>query len=333
MIVSGMRAVSALDASATARSKPATRWKRLIARRTNAGRSQNVSVRSTRSRSIRGLVSIRGGRSSSVARAAPRRCRRECRARSVLRPGGAHHLRRGCGRPGGGGAVGAPRWRPTPPLGSAHARAPGQGRIGRVTAALGWGALAASSLVIGALLGLARDVAGAARRPRARVRRGRADQRGQLRPRRGGRAARRHRRRRGRPRRRRAHLLRARPRGRRGASSAAAGGGAGTALALGALARRHPGAGGARHRASPSGEGVSVGLLVAIFVSNLPEAIGSSTDMRAAGHAARRRSAGCGSPSRVVCTLATVVGYAHRRQRLAATSRPRSTASPPARCS
>ena len=31
------------------------------------------------------------------------------------------------------------------------------------------------------------------------------------------------------------------------------------------------------------GEGVSVGLLVAIFVSNLPEAIGSSTDMRAGG--------------------------------------------------
>ena len=157
MIVSGMRAVSALDASATARSKPATRWKRLIARSTNAGRSQNVSVRSTRSRSIRGLVSITGGRSSSAALAAPRRCRRECRPRSAPRPGGAHHLRRGCGRPAGGGLVVAPRWRPTRPLGSAHARVPGPGRIGRVTAALGWGALAASSLVIGALLGMARD--------------------------------------------------------------------------------------------------------------------------------------------------------------------------------
>src|SRR4051812_24919339 len=32
-----------------------------------------------------------------------------------------------------------------------------------------------------------------------------------------------------------------------------------------------------------AGEGVSVGLLVAIFVSNLPEAIGSSAGMRAAG--------------------------------------------------
>ena len=34
------------------------------------------------------------------------------------------------------------------------------GARGRVSAALGWGALAASSLVIGALLGLARRVAG-----------------------------------------------------------------------------------------------------------------------------------------------------------------------------
>jgi len=58
-----------------------------------------------------------------------------------------------------------------------------------------------------------------------------------------------------------------------------------------------------------AGEGVSVGLLVAIFVSNLPEAIGASTDMRAAG----RRP---GAIRRlwflvaVICALATVVGYA-----------------------
>src|SRR5919198_1515873 len=32
-----------------------------------------------------------------------------------------------------------------------------------------------------------------------------------------------------------------------------------------------------------AGDGVSLGLLVAIFVSNLPEAIGSASDMRAAG--------------------------------------------------
>ena len=51
MMASGIRAVSALEASATARSKPATRWKRLTTRSTNAGRSQNVSVRRTRSRS------------------------------------------------------------------------------------------------------------------------------------------------------------------------------------------------------------------------------------------------------------------------------------------
>jgi ZIP family zinc transporter len=46
-----------------------------------------------------------------------------------------------------------------------------------------------------------------------------------------------------------------------------------------------------------AGEGVSVGLLVAIFVSNLPEAIGSSTAMRAAGPG-RRRSVGSGCSSR-----------------------------------
>jgi ZIP family zinc transporter len=85
-------------------------------------------------------------------------------------------------------------------------------------------------------------------------------------------------------------------------------GGGGTALALGAFLDGIPeqmvlGIGIA------AGAGVSVGLLVAIFVSNLPEAIGSSTDMRAAGR----------TPSQirllwiavaVVCTLATIAGYA-----------------------
>lgn len=58
-----------------------------------------------------------------------------------------------------------------------------------------------------------------------------------------------------------------------------------------------------------TGEGVSVGLLVAIFVSNLPEAIGSSTDMRAAGtrvRAIRRLWALVA----LICTAATVAGYA-----------------------
>jgi ZIP family zinc transporter len=84
--------------------------------------------------------------------------------------------------------------------------------------------------------------------------------------------------------------------------------GGGTALALGAFLDGIPeqavlGIGIA------AGEGVSVGLLAAIFVSNLPEAIGSATQMRDGGS----------SPARirrlwlavaVVCTLASVAGYA-----------------------
>jgi ZIP family zinc transporter len=54
---------------------------------------------------------------------------------------------------------------------------------------------------------------------------------------------------------------------------------------------------------------VSVGLLVAIFVSNLPEGFGSSTEMRAAGI----------QPAKIrrlwivvalICTAATVAGFA-----------------------
>ena len=52
-MASGMVAVSAPEASAIARSKPATFWNRLKTRRMNSGRSQNVSVRTTRSRSMR----------------------------------------------------------------------------------------------------------------------------------------------------------------------------------------------------------------------------------------------------------------------------------------
>jgi ZIP family zinc transporter len=58
-----------------------------------------------------------------------------------------------------------------------------------------------------------------------------------------------------------------------------------------------------------AGQGVSVGLLVAIFVSNLPEAIGSSTEMRAAGtspHAIRR----LWLLVALICVAATIVGYA-----------------------
>jgi len=56
------------------------------------------------------------------------------------------------------------------------------------------------------------------------------------------------------------------------------------------------------------GDGVSVGLLAAIFVSNLPESIGSATAMRAAGterHDVVRLWAGVAG----VCTLATLVGF------------------------
>ena len=55
-ISSGISAVNALDARAIARSKPATRWKRLTTRRTKSGRSQNVSVRRMRSRSTGSLA-------------------------------------------------------------------------------------------------------------------------------------------------------------------------------------------------------------------------------------------------------------------------------------
>ena len=96
-------------------------------------------------------------------------------------------------------------------------------------------------------------------------------------------------------------------RGRRG-SDRPAGESAGPALALGAFLDGIPeqtvlGIGIA------AGEGVSVGLLVAIFVSNLPEAIGSSTEMRAAGtHPSTIRRLWL--LVALVCAAATVVGYA-----------------------
>ena len=82
----------------------------------------------------------------------------------------------------------------------------------------------------------------------------------------------------------------------------------GTALALGAFLDGIPeqlvlGIGLA------TGEGVSVGLLVAIFVSNLPEAIGSSTDMIAGGRA-RAGILRLWIAVAVICTLATVGGFA-----------------------
>jgi ZIP family zinc transporter len=58
-----------------------------------------------------------------------------------------------------------------------------------------------------------------------------------------------------------------------------------------------------------TGQGVSVALLVAVFVSNLPEAIGSATDMRGAGKSTRL-ILGLWVAVAVVCTLATLGGYA-----------------------
>ncbi len=86
------------------------------------------------------------------------------------------------------------------------------------------------------------------------------------------------------------------------------GSGAGTALALGAFLDGIPeqlvlGIGLA------AGGEVSIGLLVAIFVSNLPEAIGSASQMRAAGRPAAviRR---LWIVVATICLLATVAGYA-----------------------
>jgi ZIP family zinc transporter len=57
------------------------------------------------------------------------------------------------------------------------------------------------------------------------------------------------------------------------------------------------------------GGGVSVGLLVAVYVSNLPEAIGSASDMLAA-HRPRAQILRLWIGVAAVCTLATVAGYA-----------------------
>lgn len=84
--------------------------------------------------------------------------------------------------------------------------------------------------------------------------------------------------------------------------------GAGLPLALGALLDGIPeqavlGIGLA------SGQGVSVALLVAIFVSNLPESIGSASDMRSGGSSGQKILLLWLGVS-VLCALSTVAGYA-----------------------
>jgi ZIP family zinc transporter len=94
----------------------------------------------------------------------------------------------------------------------------------------------------------------------------------------------------------------------RGRSGRASGSSPGTALALGAFLDGIPeqlvlGIGLA------TGDGVSVGLLVAIFVSNLPEAAGSASEMRTAGRDDRTIMR-LWLAVATVCALASVVGYA-----------------------
>ena len=58
-----------------------------------------------------------------------------------------------------------------------------------------------------------------------------------------------------------------------------------------------------------AGDGVGIGLLVAIFVSNLPEAIGSASEMERSG-TARGRVLGLWVGVAAICVLATTAGYA-----------------------
>ncbi len=94
----------------------------------------------------------------------------------------------------------------------------------------------------------------------------------------------------------------------RGRAGRARGSDPGTALALGAFLDGIPeqlvlGIGLAGDK------GIGLGLLVAIFVSNLPEAIGSASEMRKSG-IDRQKILRLWSAVAVICTLASVVGYA-----------------------
>lgn len=94
----------------------------------------------------------------------------------------------------------------------------------------------------------------------------------------------------------------------RGRTGRASGSDPGTALALGAFLDGIPeqlvlGIGLA------GGEGIGVGLLVAIFVSNLPEAIGSASEMRKAG-TVRCTVLRLWGAVAAICTFASAAGYA-----------------------
>jgi zinc transporter, ZIP family len=92
------------------------------------------------------------------------------------------------------------------------------------------------------------------------------------------------------------------------ASGRVAGMGGGAALALGAFLDGIPeqmvlGIGLA------SGDKVSIGLLAAIYVSNLPEGVGGATELKASGRS-RRQVLRLWAAVAVACALATPVGYA-----------------------
>jgi ZIP family zinc transporter len=93
----------------------------------------------------------------------------------------------------------------------------------------------------------------------------------------------------------------------RGRKGRAEGSGSGTALALGAFLDGIPeqlvlGINIA------AGAGVGVSLLVAIFVSNLPESLGSASDMREAGRS-REAILRLWALVAAICAVASVVGY------------------------
>jgi zinc transporter, ZIP family len=184
-----------------------------------------------------------------------------------------------------------------------------------MAAALGWGALAASSLILGALLGLARrwpsravgivlafgagalisavsfDLAEEAAQLGSHGTLALGLAAGALTYFLANRAVERH----------------GRPRHAHSPPDPAPTANAGPALALGAFLDGIPeqlvlGIGIA------AGDGVSVGLLAAIFISNLPEAVGSASAMRAAGTASAKIIR-LWIVVAVICTLATLAGY------------------------
>jgi ZIP family zinc transporter len=93
----------------------------------------------------------------------------------------------------------------------------------------------------------------------------------------------------------------------RGREGRAEGSGSGSALALGAFLDGIPEQMVLGINIA-AGAGVGVSLLVAIFVSNLPESLGSASDMKKAGRS-REAVLRLWALVAAICALATVVGY------------------------